>query len=324
HKDLVAGGWWWRNPGQIAGKWNRHTIGEPLRNMSVIFDADGDGDMDIVGTEGVGSEKNHQHVWARNDGKGNFTILDTIQTGGDGDFLQGCVVADFGKGKQVLLSWHNKGGGVQALSVPKNPSEQEWGFSTISEFTEMEDLSVGDIDRDGDLDVLLGEHWLENTNGKFSLHRLGKVREGEADRNDLADVNGDGRLDAIIALELGTDVYWFEAPKDPTKEWQRHLIGRVAGQGFSADTADFDGDGDPDFAVGEHRGEEKNRVVLFENQKQGKKWVEHVVDAGSKNTIDHHDGTVAVDLDDDGDLDIISIGWYNPKVWVIENLAIGK
>ena len=39
-----------------------------------------------------------------------------------------------------------------------------------------------------------------------------------------------------------------------------------------------------------------------------------------KNNIDHHDGTQAVDMDGDGDLDIISIGWYNPKIWVFENL----
>ena len=41
--------------------------------------------------------------------------------------------------------------------------------------------------------------------------------------------------------------------------------------------------------------------------------------AGPKDTVDHHDGTQAVDLDGDGDLDIISIGWYNPKVWIYEN-----
>ena len=36
--------------------------------------------------------------------------------------------------------------------------------------------------------------------------------------------------------------------------------------------------------------------------------------------IDHHDGTQAVDLDHDGDLDIISVGWSNPKIWIYENL----
>ena len=45
-----------------------------------------------------------------------------------------------------------------------------------------------------------------------------------------------------------------------------------------------------------------------------------MIDKNPKNIIDHHDGTQAVDLDGDGDLDIISMGWYNPKVWVFENL----
>jgi pectate lyase len=321
HKDLVAGGWWWKNPGNIDGMWRRQPIGEPLRNMSVIYDVDRDGDMDIVGTQGVGSEKNNQHVWARNNAKGTFTILNNIQNSGEGDFLQGSLATDFGKDIKILLSWHNGGGGVQALTIPKDPGKERWRFSTLSEFTEKGDLSAGDIDRDGDLDILLGEHWLRNEKGKFTPFRLGHVRAGEADRNDLADVNGDGRLDAIIALENGTDVYWFAAPSDPTREWTRHRLGTVSGQGFSMDTADFDADGDPDVMIGEHRGKEKNRVVLFENQQQGTKWVEHIIDSGSTRVIDHHDGTVAVDLDDDGDLDIISIGWYNPKVWVLENKA---
>ncbi len=46
------------------------------------------------------------------------------------------------------------------------------------------------------------------------------------------------------------------------------------------------------------------------------------VDKQSKDTIDHHDGSIALDMDGDGDMDIISIGWYNPKLWIFENLAI--
>jgi len=148
---------------------------------------------------------------------------------------------------------------------------------------------------------------------------MGRIKAGNPDRVDLADVNGDGRLDAVIALENGTDVWWFEAPENPTGEWTQHKIGVIAGQGFSMDTADFDGDGDPDVVIGEHRGKQENRVVLFENVSDGAMWKQHVINKGLKNTVDHHDGTQAVDLDGDGDLDIISIGWYNPKVWVYEN-----
>jgi len=123
----------------------------------------------------------------------------------------------------------------------------------------------------------------------------------------------------VIALEKGTDVWWFEAPENPTDNWMSHKIGVIAGQGFSMDTADFDSDGDPDVVIGEHRGKQENRVVLFENVKAGKTWKQHVIDKGPKDTVDHHDGTQAVDLDGDGDLDIISIGWYKSKIWVYEN-----
>ncbi|MBM4026463.1 MAG: VCBS repeat-containing protein [Planctomycetes bacterium] len=85
--DLIAGGWWWENPGTLGGKWKQHTIGEPLRNMAAVYDFDGDTHLDIVGTQGVGSQKNSSFVWARNDGKGNFTIHDNIGYAGGGDFL---------------------------------------------------------------------------------------------------------------------------------------------------------------------------------------------------------------------------------------------
>ena len=325
-RDLVAGGWWWKNPGKVDGSWKRSTIGDPLRNMAAVFDADRDGDFDVLGTLGVGSEANHQFVWAENDGSGQFIIHENIQSGGDGDFLQGCQVVTFMDTTRVLLSWHNGGGGLQALVVPEDPVEELWKFTLLSEFTEKEDVSAGDIDGDSDLDILTGEHWMERSGNGFIVHRLGQLaQEGaEADRNDLADVNGDGRLDAVVSLENGTHVYWFESLEDPTGEWTRRRIGEVPGQGFSMDTDDFDYDGDPDVVIGEHRGEETNRVVIFENRDRGNQWIEHVIDSGSTETIDHHDGTVIIDMDNDEDLDIISIGWYNPKVWIFENRSRSK
>jgi hypothetical protein len=327
-KDLIAGGWWWKNPGKLGGSWKRYIIGKPLRNMAVVYDFDGDGDLDLLGTQGVGSSKSNKFVWARNNGKGKFAILDNINTGGNGDFLQGCTVIDLRTVKQVVLSWHNGGGGLQSLTIPSKPSDARWAFSTLSQTTLKEDISVGDIDRDGDSDLLLGTIWLRNdisiatrvsSNRLWTPLTLGSVTQGEPDRVDLADVNGDGRLDATVGLEKGTDLLWFEAPLDPAKKWKRHIMGTIAGQGFSMDTADFDSDGDPDVVVGEHRGKTNNRVVIFENTEKGKSWLQHVIDSGPKNMIDHHDGTQAVDLDGDGDLDIISIGWYNPKLWVYEN-----
>jgi hypothetical protein len=325
--DLAAGGWWWaRRTDALSGKWIRHQIGEPLRNLACIYDFDRDGDPDILGTQGVGAAGNHEFVWARNNGAGDFTILSNINYTGSGDFLQGCAVGELGNGIQVALSWHRDGGGIAALNVPQNPSVGTWSTillsTTVSSPPQGEDLSLGDIDRDGDLDLLLGEKWLRNDGNNWPTFVLGKVTQGEPDRVELTDINGDGRLDAVVSLENGTDVLWYEAPVEPTGSWKRHKVGVVAGQGFSMDAADFDNDGDPDVVIGEHRGKKNNRVILFENAGRGTRWIEHVIDSGPKNEIDHHDGVQSVDMDGDGDLDLISIGWYNPKLWVLENLAV--
>lgn len=37
---------------------------------------------------------------------------------------------------------------------------------------------------------------------------------------------------------------------------------------------------------------------------------------------EHHDGAIVTDIDDDGDLDIISIGWSHGRVLLYENLLL--
>lgn len=326
--DIIAGGWWWKNPGSANGAWVKKTIGSPLNSASIIYDFDQDGDMDIFGTQGLGAVANNKLAWARNNGNGDFTIFTNISTGGTGDFLQGSVISDFGSGNQIALSWHNGGGGLQSVRVPSNPSSTTWSFSTLSSATQMEDLNTGDIDGDGNTDILLGTIWLKNNGGSWTAYNIGTISDiapgAVPDRNALVDINGDNRLDAVIGLENGTYLVWFEAPVNPTAPWKRHIIGTVEGQGFSMNAEDFDNDGDPDIVLGEHRGPSVNRVIVFENRNGGLYWRQHIVDSDSKNIIDHHIGTLPVDLDNDGDKDIVSIGWYNKKLWVYENKAIDE
>lgn len=320
--DIVAGSFWWENPGAIADVWGGHTIGSPLNSAAIVSDFDADGDLDIFGTQGYGAQANNQLAWAENDGAGSFTIHTNIGSAGTGDFLQGAVVAEFGDGPEIALSWHNGGGGVYSVKIPRDPVADFWPIALISSETQAEELSVGDIDRDGDNDLLLGTVWLRNDGAAWSAQTLGSLDVGMPDRNALQDMNGDGRLDAVVSLEGGTDVFWFEAPVDPAQPWTRRVIGTVEGQGFSMDVADLDGDGDPDVVVGEHRGTASNRVILFENTAGALQWSPHVLDSDSAAIIDHHDGTQAVDLDADGDMDLLSIGWYNPALWIYENRSV--
>ena len=150
--DIVSGGWWYRNPGTPGGTWARNTIGAPLNNVAALHDFDGDGRLDILGTQGVGSASNSAFAWAHNTGGGSFTVYTNVPAG-QGDFLQGVAVEQFTPAgpTEVMLSWHDNAQAIQALTVPANPLAETWTIRDISAFSQGEQLSAGDIDRDNDL-----------------------------------------------------------------------------------------------------------------------------------------------------------------------------
>ncbi|MEZ5967197.1 MAG: FG-GAP-like repeat-containing protein [Planctomycetota bacterium] len=328
--DIAGGDAWYRNPGSLGGAWTRSTIGWPLNNVAAIHDFDGDGDLDLFGTQGQGANADPRMAWAENDGAGHFTVRTNIPTG-VGDFLQGVAVARFGGSGsplQIALSWHYQGNGVQMLTLPQDPRNQQWSWQTISSTDLKEDLDAGDIDGDGDLDLLLGTHWLECPS--WQTHVLGYVGDltsvgtPEPDRNELVDIDRDGDLDAVVGLENGREILWFENPRpqqSATSSWPRHILAVIEGQGFSLDTGDIDRDGDADIVLGEHRGSSENRVIILENNGTTGNWPQQVIDSQPAAQADHHDGTQLLDMDNDGDLDIYSTGWLVPKIWVYE--AVG-
>jgi hypothetical protein len=321
HVDLFTGGWWYQNPGTNSPAWQRRLIGSPFNNYAISFDFDRDGDIDLLGTRGVGSEANSSFAWAENDGSGSFTVRTNIQNG-DGDFLQGVTVNQFEKGKLAVgLSWHVEGKGVQILQLPSNPKATTWTLEKISNSSQDEGLSSGDIDKDGDKDLLLGTKWLENIQGGWNLRTLSSTNE-LPDRNVLADINKDGRLDVVIGFEtvnLPGKLAWYEQPSTATGLWIEHVVDNPIGP-MSLDVKDMDGDLDLDIVVGEHNtsNPQSARLLIYENlDGSGGSWKQHVVFTGDE----HHDGAQVVDIDGDGDMDIISIGWTHNRVLLYVNQA---
>ena len=321
-KDIITGGWWYKNPGRADGDWERNTIGDPLKNMALVHDFDNDGHLDVLGTQGEGASANAEFLWAKNDGQGNFTIHSNIPKA-DGDFLQGVTIARFSNDGpvEVALSWHAANKGVQMYTVPTDPVNETWQWRKISDHSQDEDLVVEDINEDGFQDLFLGTSWLQNpgnVSGSWKVHTIGKETTGLADRIALHDFTGNGSLDAVVGLEMGTDVLMFSSKNDPTQPWIRRIMATDVGGGFSMEAADMNDDGKMDVILGEHRGKPFNRLIIYENS-GGVNWRPHVIDEGTDVKIDHHDGTQVFDMDGDGDMDIISIGWYNPKIWLYEN-----
>lgn len=328
-QDIVTGGWWYKNPGSPNGSWARRTIGEPLNNIAALYDFDRDGLVDVLGTAGQGSDPDPRFVWAHNDGSGSFTVLNNIKPGA-GDFLQGVAVGTLadGGGVKVALSWHSPGDGIQMLSVPADPLVDTWTIEEISTLSQDEALSLGDIEQDGDKDLLLGTIWLENKGSSWNDHILHDASgypygERDPDRNRLADINGDGRLDAVVGYEAISSqgkLAWYEQGQIATETWQEHTIAQVVGP-MSLDVVDIDLDGDLDVIIGEHNLEQPTNAKLsvFENfDGVGNQWKEHIVHIGDE----HHDGAQTVDIDNDGDLDIISIGWGHTSVLLYENITM--
>jgi hypothetical protein len=218
---------------------------------------------------------------------------------------------------------------LYVLEIPDDPGVETWRLHRISTRIEEEGIAIGDIDRDGDLDIAAvnadGHHivWLENPgtlSTEWRSHRIGGQVDTSGvwiDRIGLADVNGDGRLDAIVTeerqdRELRAHLYWFESPADPRSgRWKRKIIARHRSLN-SMDIGDLDGDGRPDIVVAEHTdmresdGASDNLTAIYLNRNGGHAWAPLVVERGPHSS---HLGARLADLDRDGFPEIVSIGW---------------
>jgi len=331
-KDIVTGGWWYKNPGSASGNWVKSTIGGGFGNVVHVYDFDGDGHMDLLGTalgSGSGNQyKSAQLLWAKNDGSGNFTVYTNIPAGDTNyvePFLAGIAGGNFGLGNpyQMAINWNgaeSTGSPVQLLTPTADPTTGTWSLIDLSNDSSGEDIKAGDIDGDGDLDLFQGVNWLRNEgNGSWTTFSTGITYTTTPDRVQLADFNGDGRLDAVVGqLGIGgsnsnkSEIAWFEAPVDPTQPWLRHVLSTSVTGSLSVTAIDIDLDGDKDIVVGEWLG--SRRLIAFENDLCNTgNWTTHILDDGALN-LEHHDGAMVTDIDNDGDLDVISNGWINHKV----------
>ena len=185
-----------------------------------------------------------------------------------------------------------------------------------------------DLDSDGDLDLVAASNEGFSNGSIILIENLdaGTVgtaveispRFGDLRALDLADINGDGRVDAIVGDATGNRIVacmgqpgsLFAAPIDlfTTNDDPVGVVAR-----------DFDGDGDIDVAVAEE-GFQTNSLVYFANDGTGAFPVRSVLTTVLGNPTD----LKAADLDGDGQVDLVSTSFNDDKLAAYRNIGGGN
>jgi hypothetical protein len=189
-------------------------------------------------------------------------------------------------------------------------------FSVFEEYIS-EGVAVGDVNRDGRLDVMAGTFWFEAP--LWTMHEL-DVPEihsiggyGNSFLNFSMDVNKDGWIDFIRIGFPSKEARWYQNPKNKTSHWKSHLVYHSVGN-ESPQFVDVDGDGTTDLLCNDPI---KKKVVWVSppRRKKDAAWTTHII--SNDTLIGTHLFTHGLgygDINGDGYKDvIIREGWWEGR-----------
>ncbi len=324
------------NPGPEAlrNRWPAVTVGNVGDPEDALFvDLDGDGATDVVSLC-EGDTKSVFVHWGPTD---QSVLLDPdAWTTGELEQASGvarwmfAVAAQVDGRNGVDLIAGSKGDGAQIgwFQSPEDPRDlSAWQWHPLYDAGWVMTIRSHDMDLDGDLDIVAtdrygvrrGALWLEHPGESraqldpWTEHRIGPVDDHEAMHNIVADLDGDGLDDVLVAVKDGPLRFHRRISQRPPT-WETHLIEMPLGTGTgkAVKVADLDIDGTRDIVVAcEHATEGKVGVFWLARASEATapQWSPTSI-SGPEGFI--YDLIQLTDLDGDGDLDVVTLEEKGP------------
>jgi hypothetical protein len=319
-------------------KWELATLGEgpdaAAAEDVAIGDLNGDGYPDVV----VACELAHL-IYFQNPGAlartARWERAIPAATTGRGSFIR-IALADFDGNGRLEVVAANKGAQnpepqdreprpISVFEIARDPLDASgWKEHVLTRVAVPINVQTVDLDGDGDLDVVGGSRneqrimWFENrssTELAFVEHaiELAGAAAVWGFNMDFDDLNGDGRVDIVLA-EAYSNLVWLAQPETAAMPWPVHAVGTIDPDVLvGLALADIDGDTDRDVIVGSYsKGPREvdgdvtakdplGRLAWFENPGVGgESWARHDISRRKRGMFDEF---IAFDFDHDGDMD---------------------
>jgi len=345
--DIIAGQYWYEAPHWKAHQFrslkdktddrgksyevNNEGKGYYDDFINIPIDVDGDGFLDVV----TCCWFSKQIDWYRNTGlAGGLWPITIIEKNGNFESADLCDID--GDGKELEILAHTQD--TKWYEISTKNGKRSFIRHQVSTNLKHFGGGVGDINNDGRPDIIRPNAWYEAPadprEGIWKEHplALGSLDEGKSEHTPqilVYDVDADGLNDIVTSSAHRHGIFWYKQVKQGSDiSFKQQLIDKSWSQAHSLTLADLDGDGDLDLVTGKrfyaHDGGDPDAeaplgLYWYELRRTPEPvWLKHI--------ISYNEGIGSglyipvVDLDGDGDLDIVVTGKWGGPVY-FENIT---
>lgn len=120
-----------------------------------------------------------------------------------------------------LAAGDKKPAGVKGANIT-------WKRTVVDKAFRSEGVAVADFNKDGKMDIFVGDVWYEAPDWKMHVIRREQPYDPKAYSESFGcfadDFNGDGYADVIVIPFPGKACYWYENPGKGGKDWKPHQL----------------------------------------------------------------------------------------------------